>query len=212
MSSTQRGERGFYVPMKARTPGQVAASRIIAAYETLRERHPHESRTATATRLGLGLDNVSHTKKRGSIGAELLARVASTVGMTVDRLTDAGLPDAAVVAEISARASSEALVETEEIATTSSSDGYVQPRRYENLDRVLAYWSLKAPQRWSEPTIAAARARQLKAAQDPSIDEWERYLDAVESVVRRFEETGAFGTEVDDEALTPPSAGRRRRR
>lgn len=84
--------------------------------------------------------------------------------------------------------------------------------RYPNLEAVLRYCLGKSPDRWSEATIAAARARQLKADGDPSVDEWERYLDGMEAVIRGFEETGSFGVPADQDEFTPPSAGRGRKK
>lgn len=79
--------------------------------------------------------------------------------------------------------------------------------RYQRLEAVIAYREAKEPGRWGPEAKAAARSRQLRADEDPTVDEWEAFLDAIEAVVRK---RASLGPEVRAEDVEAPPRGKRR--
>jgi hypothetical protein len=67
----------------------------------------------------------------------------------------------------------------------------VRPSRYANLDRVLDYWSIKAPGKWSPATIDAIRATANHEPNDLDADAWETRLNAMEAVLAGKSPTSA---------------------
>lgn len=82
--------------------------------------------------------------------------------------------------------------------------------RYPNLEATIEYWSRTQPGRWTEPAIAAARSRKLKATEDPTTTAWEEWLDSIEGAVAAADRGESIGTPVEDD-FEPPIARRKKK-